>query len=108
MKILIEYYFVIEHAKGSENLKANTLSRKSKLQSDKEVIGAIIKKDIDGKIKYNYPQLAATYKAPISTLKAKIKEVQENSSEEYIRENYMFIPEEVTKEFITEFHKGIT
>ena len=98
---------MIKYAKGSKNFRADTLSRKSELQSDKKVTGAILKKDIDGKIRYNHPQLAATYKAPILILKAKIKEVQENSLKEYTGKDCMFILEEVTKEFITEFHKGI-
>ena len=74
---------------------------------DKEVTGAILRKDMDGKIKYNHPQLVATYEVPISTLEAKIKEAQENSLEEYTEEDYIFILEEVIKEFITEFYKGM-
>ena len=108
MEILIEYYFIIKHAKGSKNLRMDILSRKSELQLDKKVTGAILRKNTDRKIRYNYPQLIATYKAPILILKAKIKEVQKNSLEEYTEEDRIFILEEITKEFVTEFYKGMT
>ena len=57
---MAEYYFEIKHTKGSNNTRADVLSQKSELQGDKEVTGAILKQDSDGKIRYNYPQLVAT------------------------------------------------
>ena len=58
--MLIEYYFKIQYTKGIENAKADALSRKAKLQSNKKLLGAILRKDKDGLIRYNYPKLAAT------------------------------------------------
>ena len=58
--MLIEYYFKIQYTKGIENAKADALSKKAKLQSNKKLLGAILRKDEDGLIRYNYPKLAAT------------------------------------------------
>ena len=66
--MLIEYYFEIQYTKGTENARADVLSRKAKLQNNKKLLGAILKKDSNGLIRYNYPKLAATqeYKLPKS------------------------------------------
>ena len=61
--MLAEYYFKIEHIKGSDNAKANTLNRKKELQSNNKVSGALLKLKENEKIQYNHPQLARTYKA---------------------------------------------
>jgi len=53
-KILVEYYFKIEHTKGIDNARVDTLSRKAELQGDKKVKKAILRIDNDGKIRYNY------------------------------------------------------
>ena len=58
--MLIEYYFKIQHTKGTENARADALSRKAKLQSNKKLLGAMLRKDKDGLIRYNYPKLVAT------------------------------------------------
>ena len=50
MEILIKYYFEIEHVKGLNNTKVDTLSRKEKLQSNNKVLGALLKLKKDGKI----------------------------------------------------------
>jgi len=52
--MLVEYYFEIEHIKGTDNVRVDMLSRKVKLQDNKKVKGVILKKNKDGKIKYNY------------------------------------------------------
>jgi len=52
--MLVEYYFKIKYIKGIDNTRVNALSRKVKLQDNKKVKGAILKMDIDSKIKYNY------------------------------------------------------
>ena len=52
--MLIEYYFEIQYTKGTKNIKADVLSRKAKLQNNKKLLGAILRKDEDGLIRYNY------------------------------------------------------
>ena len=57
-KILIEYYFEIQYTKGTKNIRVDILSRKAKLQNNKKLLGAILKRDNNGLIRYNYPKLA--------------------------------------------------
>ena len=47
------------HTKGTKNVRVDTLSRKAKLQSNKKLLGAILQKDKNGLIRYNYSKLAA-------------------------------------------------
>jgi len=49
-EILMEYYFEIEHVKGSDNAKADALSKKKKLQKNDKVSRALLKSDKDRKI----------------------------------------------------------
>ena len=58
--MLIEYYFEIQYTKGTKNVRVDALSRKAKLQNDKKLLGAILRKDEDGLIRYNYPKIAVT------------------------------------------------
>ena len=58
--MLIEYYFKIQYTKGTKNARADTLSRKAKLQNNKKLLGVILYKDKDRLIRYNYPKLIAT------------------------------------------------
>ena len=58
--MLTEYYFEIQHTKGIENVRVDILSRKAKLQNNKKLLGAMLRKDEDGLIRYNYPKLVAT------------------------------------------------
>ena len=58
--MLIEYYFKIQYTKGIDNIRVDALSRKAKLQNNKKLLGAILRKDEDGLIRYNYPKLVAT------------------------------------------------
>ena len=64
--MLIEYYFEIKHIKGTDNIKANALSRKVELQNSIKLLNAILRIDKDGKIKYNHLKLAVVYKALIN------------------------------------------
>ena len=66
MEILAEYHFEIEHIKELDNAKTDTLSRKEELQNNNKMLGALLKLRENGKIWYNHPQLARTYKAPVS------------------------------------------
>ena len=59
-EILIEYYFKIQYTKGTKNIRADILSRKAKLQNNKNLLGAILYKDKDRLIRYNYPKIIAT------------------------------------------------
>jgi hypothetical protein len=54
VKILAEYYFKIKHIKGTDNIKADILSRKTKLQSNKKLLGVILHINKNRKIRYNY------------------------------------------------------
>jgi hypothetical protein len=67
VKILTEYYFEIEYIKGINNTKADIFSRKAELQSRKKLLGTILCKDKNGKIRYNYPQILAVYKVLIAS-----------------------------------------
>ena len=58
--MLTEYYFKIQYTKGTKNIRVDALSRKAKLQNNKKLLGAILHKDEDGLIRYNYPKIAAT------------------------------------------------
>ena len=58
--MLIEYHFKIQYTKGTDNIRVDVLSRKAKLQNNKKLLGAILKKDSDGLIRYNYPKLVVT------------------------------------------------
>ena len=65
-KILIEYYFKIEHVSGIDNIKADIFSKKAELQGNKKPLGAILKLNKNRKVRYNHPQLAGTYKVLMS------------------------------------------
>jgi len=58
--MLVEYYFKIKHIKGTDNARADALSRKAELQGKKKIKRAILRIDNDGKIRYNYLQFTAT------------------------------------------------
>ena len=57
--MLIEYYFKIQYTKGTKNIRVDALSRKAKLQNNKKLLEAILKKDSNRLIRYNYPKIAA-------------------------------------------------
>jgi len=52
--MLLEYYFKIEYIKGTDNARVDALSKKAELQGKEKVKGVILRKDEDGKIRYNY------------------------------------------------------
>ena len=58
--MLIEYYFEIQYTKGTKNVRVDALSRKAKLQNNKKLLGAMLKKDSNGLIRYNYSKLIVT------------------------------------------------
>jgi transposase InsO family protein len=107
---LAEYHFEIEHTKGTENARADALSRKTELQGDKSVSGAILRMDTDGRIRYNHPQLKATSEAPKSEWSQRIKEAQEHDpdTEYYKDRESTYVPRSVAEEFVKEFHRGMT
>ena len=55
--MLIEYYFKIQYTKGTENVRVDVLSKKAKLQNSKKLLGAMLRQDKNGLIRYNYPKL---------------------------------------------------
>ena len=58
--MLTEYYFKIQYTKGIKNARVDTLSRKVELQNNKKLLSAILRKDKDGLIRYNYLKITAT------------------------------------------------
>ena len=58
--MLVEYYFKIKHIKGTDNARVDALNKKVELQSKEKIKRAILKKDNDRKIRYNYLQLITT------------------------------------------------
>ena len=58
--MLAEYYFKIQYTKGIDNTWVDALSRKAELQNDEKPLGALLRKDIDGLIRYNYLKIIAT------------------------------------------------
>jgi len=52
--LLGEYYFEIKYIKGTDNTRADILSRKAELQDKEKVKGVILRMDNDRKIRYNY------------------------------------------------------
>jgi len=52
--MLAEYYFKIEYIKGTDNTRADTLSKKAELQGKEKAEGVILRIDNNGKIRYNY------------------------------------------------------
>jgi hypothetical protein len=66
-EILIKYYFKIEYIKGTDNIKVDVLSRKAELQNKEKLLGIILHINKDRKIRYNYLQILAVYKALITS-----------------------------------------
>jgi len=52
--MLVKYYFKIKYIKGTDNARADALSRKVKLQGKEKIKGVILRMDNDSKIRYNY------------------------------------------------------
>ena len=67
-EMLAEYHFKIQYTKGTKNARADTLSRKAELQNNKKLLGALLRKDQDGLIRYNYPKITATKESQIHEL----------------------------------------
>ena len=55
--MLAEYYFKIQYTKGTENARADILSRKAKLQNNKKLLEALLRQNKDRLIRYNYLKL---------------------------------------------------
>ena len=58
--MLIEYYFEIQYIKGTKNARVDALSRKAELQNNKKPLGAMLCRDKDRLIRYNYLKIAVT------------------------------------------------
>ena len=58
--MLIKYYFKIQYTKGTKNARADALSKKAELQNNKKPLGAMLRKDKDRLIRYNYLKIIAT------------------------------------------------
>jgi len=66
--MLIKYHFKIQYTKGIDNTQVDTLSRKAKLQNNKKLLGALLRKDQDELIRYNYLKITATKESQIYKL----------------------------------------
>ena len=58
--MLAEYYFKIQYTKGTKNARADALSRRVELQNKEKLLGAMLRKDKDKLIRYNYSKITAT------------------------------------------------
>ena len=58
--MLIEYYFKSQYTKGTKNARVDALSKKTELQNNKKLLGAMLRKDEDRLIRYNYPKIVVT------------------------------------------------
>jgi hypothetical protein len=54
VEILTEYYFEIEHIKGTDNTRADIFSKKAELQGREKLLNTMLRIDKDRKIRYNY------------------------------------------------------
>jgi transposase InsO family protein len=109
-EMLAEYHFEIEHVRGTDNARADALSRKEELQGNEKVSGALLREDTDGRIRYNHPQLSGTHEAPVSSWTQRIQEAQSEDpdSEDYANREATYIPRNIAKEFVENFHQGLT
>ena len=66
--------------------------------------------DNNGKIRYNHPKLVAVHEALIVNWMQRIQEAQKQDldSKEYKNRELTYIPNELAKEFIKDFHQGMT
>ena len=60
--MLSKYYFKIKYISGTDNVRVDIFSKKAELQGNKKPLGMILKLNKDKKVRYNYLQLARTYK----------------------------------------------
>ena len=58
--MLIEYYFKIQYTKGTKNIRVDILSKTVELQNNKNLLRAMLYKDKDGLIRYNYFKIIVT------------------------------------------------
>jgi len=58
--MLAEYHFKIKHIKGTDNARADALSKKVELQSKEKIKEVILRMDNNSRIRYNHLQLIAT------------------------------------------------
>ena len=76
--------------------------------------GVLFKKSSNGKIRYNHLQLSEMHKALKNSQEQwinKAKEMDPDYEDYKGRETQlkaMYIPGEITEEFVTEFHRGTT
>ena len=59
--MLVEYHFSIVYMKGTENARADALSRMADLSDIQGILGAILRINQDGSIRYNHPQITSIY-----------------------------------------------
>ena len=113
--MLTEYHFKVQYIKGTDNARADALSKKAKLQNNKKLLGAILQKDKNGLIRYNYLKIAAIretsqiYKLLESDWTQKIQEaqVEDPDLEQYENREATYVLRAIAEEFVKEFYKGM-
>ena len=79
-----------------------------------KVSGALLKKNQNGKIRYNHPQLSKTHKAPKNLWEQQIKKTKkinlnyENYKGRETQLKIIYILNKIVKKFVIKFHKEIT
>jgi len=63
--MLIEYYFKIQYTKGTKNVRVDVLSRKAELQNKEKLLGAMLRKNKDRLIRYNYSKITVIKKKKV-------------------------------------------
>jgi len=54
VEMLFKYHFEIKHINRTDNKRADALSRRAELQGNKKPLGAMLRLDKDGKVRYNH------------------------------------------------------
>ena len=115
---LATFDFKIIHTKGSENKRADALSRRPGFQETTRPSGAILTRAKDGSIVYNHPVLAATSELGEASWITMIRDATNGIPEELqnleTQEDdglvrvfqRIYVPQQCRKEFIRQFHEN--
>ena len=107
--MLSKYHFKIKYISKIDNKRADILSRKAELQGNKKPLSTILKLDKDRKVRYNHLQLTGTHKVLKSLQEQQIQKAQAEDLEieNYKNQEIIYIPKNITKEFVKDFHANI-
>jgi hypothetical protein len=117
-QFLATFDFKIIHTRGTENRRADALSRRPDFQGTEHPSGAILTRTQDGALIYNHPTLAATIEAKESSWIQLIRNATDDIPEEIgtietqINDGLIkafdriYVPQRIRKEFIRQFHEA--